>query len=631
MCAIAGELRFDGRAVDAENLFRMRDTMIHRGPDGEGHYISPDQELGLGHRRLSIIDLSSAAAQPMVSIDKKVIITFNGEIYNHMDLRKELRSLGREQWSTDHSDTEVVLQAYQQWGVDCLSRLRGMFAFAIWDENKRQLFIARDRIGIKPLYYYFDHQRFLFGSEIKAILAAPDVPRRVNEQSFYRFLTFATTPAPETLFANIFKLPAAHFALVTSKGMSEPRRYWDVWDNPESLEGVSKAQIGKRLVQELETAVSLHKASDVPVGLFLSGGVDSTINAVLFSRNEKKTINTFTIDYASKLAVHKSEAQYAHKVATMVGAFSHERRLTQEDLIDFLPQMIHLQDEPFADPVCVPLFYVSKMARDAGVKVCQVGEGADELFCGYENWIKHYHIDLWRQRLKPQFLREFVLFSLRLLNKEKTFTYEATRRAFQGELQFWAGAEAFSQSSLRQILSRRMRDQFENYSVLEVIEPIRKRFLEKAHDKGIVQWMGYMDLNLRLPETLLMRTDKMGMGASIETRVPFLDHKIVEFAMRIPTQHKLRGGEPKHILKRAFRDVVPAEIIKRKKQGFSTPLEDWFLSDLGTIMRNEVKAFCLETDLLDWTAVSQLFEERKALQCWFLLNVALWWKSWVKS
>ncbi len=631
MCGIAGELRRDGSEVVEAHLIRMRETMLHRGPDGEGHYINPNGNLGFAHRRLSIIDLSNSAAQPMLSLDEKVCLTFNGEIYNHVELRKELQALGRHDWRTHHSDTEVILQAYQEWGINCIQKLRGMFAFAIWDENKQQMLIARDRMGIKPLYYYQDSKRFLFASEIKAILAAPEIPRRINEVAFFHFLTFATTPAPNTLFENIFKLPAAHYALVTAQGISTPIRYWDVWDRPENMENQTEDQIGERLLHEIETSVRIHKASDVPVGIFLSGGVDSTINTLLFSKGDTQPVNTFTIDYDSQYPGHESETSFARQVVKMAGAIGHERRLVQDDLLQFLPKLIHLQDEPIADPVCIPGYYVSKMARDANIKVCQVGEGADEIFCGYPNWMIHYRLDQWKRKLKPQALRELALFGLRVLGKEKTFTYEVTRRSFQNELQFWSGTEAFSQPAIKRLLSPRMRDKFKDRSAREVIDPIRQRFLDKCPDPSIVQWMGYMDLNLRLPELLLMRTDKMGMGASIEARVPFLDHKVVEFAMNIPHQHKVAGGEAKHILKHAVREIIPSDILRRKKQGFSVPLEDWFLSGLGETMQSQVRAFCLETDLLDWNEVEIFFREKKAVQCWFLFNMALWWEHWIKA
>jgi asparagine synthase (glutamine-hydrolysing) len=388
MCGIVGALALGSNAapIAAGYIDTMRDSIAHRGPDGAGTWVSPDGRVGFGHRRLAIVDLSDAASQPMAVEDGTVLVTYNGEIYNHAEIRRELEATGRHRFRTDHSDTEVLLRAYLEWGVECLSRFRGMFAFALWDARSRKLWLVRDRIGIKPLYYSIHHDRLVFGSEIKALLADPEQPRAVDEDSLFHYLSFLTTPGPETLFAGIRKLAAGTWLLADGDGRIEERRYWDALDVPLRTDGASDDAIAAGLLDELRTAVRLHKVGDVPVGVFLSGGIDSSTNATLFAEDATSTVKTFSIGYDSDYGTYRNELGYARDVADRLGAEHHELRLTQKDLVDFLPRMVALQDEPIADPVCVPVYYVSKLARDAGVIVAQVGEGADELFWGYPNW-----------------------------------------------------------------------------------------------------------------------------------------------------------------------------------------------------------------------------------------------------
>src|SRR5712671_5660273 len=388
MCGIAGVLSFTNSVfrVSEPYLTRMRDVMAHRGPDGAGIFVSPDRRLGLGFRRLAIIDLSERAMQPMSNEDGTLWVVFNGEIYNHAEIRAELEAIGGHRWKTDHSDTEVILHAFEQWGIDCIHKFRGMFAIALWDAKQRQLWLIRDRIGVKPLYYSIHHGRITFASEIKALLEDEEQQRGVNEEAFYYYLSFNATPAPHTLFSGIQKLPPGTWLRVNEDGQVQQSRYWDVWDHTQPLTNVTEAEIAEGILFELRTSVELRKISDVPVGVFLSGGIDSSTNAALFSEGEGQPVRTFSIGYDREYASYQNELHYARSMARTVGADHHERLLRENDLLDFLPQMVRQQDEPLADPVCVPVYYVSKLARDLGVIVCQVGEGADELFWGYPSW-----------------------------------------------------------------------------------------------------------------------------------------------------------------------------------------------------------------------------------------------------
>src|SRR6202167_1441520 len=351
MCGISGVLAFktSNFQVTEDYLLRMRETMVHRGPDGAGLWISPDRRVGLAHRRLSIIDLSDAAAQPMSSEDGSLQMVFNGEIYNHAEIRQELEGRRQRRWKTDHSDTEVILHAFGEWGIDCLQKFRGMFAIALWDANAHRLWLIRDRIGIKPLYYSIHHGRITFASEIKALLEDPNQVRAVNEEAFFHYLSFLTPPAPDTLFAEIHKLPPGSFMTVDPDGQLHQERYWDVLEHTTPLTGVAEEEIAERLLTELRTSVALRTVSDVPVGVFLSGGIDSSTNAALFSESASEKVKTFSVGYDRDYRGCKSELPLARGFAAGIGAVHHERVLTQRDFIDFLPRMVYLQDEPIAD------------------------------------------------------------------------------------------------------------------------------------------------------------------------------------------------------------------------------------------------------------------------------------------
>jgi asparagine synthase (glutamine-hydrolysing) len=633
MCGLVGAMSFAGSAFEMTGPYieRMRDRMIHRGPDGAGLWISADRHVGLGHRRLSIIDLSSAADQPMATADGSLRIVFNGEIYNHAQIRDELVKLGRTRWRTDHSDTEVVLQAFEQWGIECVHRFRGMFAIALWDQSRRQLWLIRDRVGVKPLYYSVHHGRITFASEIKALLEDPQQARAINEEGLFHFLSFLTVPAPQTLFEGIRKLPPGTWMRISAEGNIEERKYWDVLDHTQPLVGVPEEEIAHRLLAELRTSVTLRKVSDVPVGVFLSGGIDSTTNTALFSEGETRPVRTFSIGYEGSYGSYPNELEYARLAAKQFGAEHHERLLNMQDLLSFLPRMVYLQDEPIADPVCVPLFYVSQLARQNGVIVCQVGEGADELFCGYPSWKLHLALRRYEQAIPGRFPKKAALGLLRSVGRDQDFRYEYLRRAALGQPLFWGGAEAFTQQQKQGLLSARLQSRLAGYTSWDALEPVRSRFQSKAWDTSYLNWMTYLDLNLRLPELLLMRVDKMSMGVSLEGRVPFLDHRFVEFAMSIPAALKIRDGTLKHILKKAVRGLIPDTLIDRTKQGFGVPVQEWFFDRVGEFAARKLRTLCQEADLLNWESVERLLASRRRAAAWPLLNLAMWWETFIAS
>ncbi len=634
MCGIVGALTFAGSTfrVTSGYINAMRDAMVHRGPDGAGSWISPDGRIGLGHRRLAIIDLSEAASQPMSNEEGTLWVSFNGEIYNHAEIRSELNQLGGHRWKTGHSDTEVILHAFEQWGIDCLAKFRGMFAIALWDLKQRELWLIRDRIGIKPLYYTVHDGRLVFASEVKALLNDPDQKRAVDETAFYHYLSFCASPGPNTMMAGIQKLPPATWLRVNARGELRTTRYWDVWDHTHALTDAKEAEIAERLLVELRTAVRLRKVSDVPVGVFLSGGVDSSTNAALFSDGEGEPIRTFSIGYDKEYLDYPSELPYARLMAKLVNAEHRECLLSQKDLFDFLPKMAQLQDEPIADWVCLPCFHVSKLARDNGMIVCQAGEGSDELFVGYSSWMNKLQLQRLNDLPALRPLKRLILGGLQLGGKGGTYPYELLRRGIEELPIFWGGDDNFSDAEKRRILSPSVRKHLDGLTSWDLLDPIRRRFEEKAWNQSHSSWMTYVDLNIRLPECLLMRVDKMSMAVSLECRVPFLDHKFVELALSIPEGMKIKHNQPKYILKKAVQGVIPDNLINRRKQGFGVPIGEWFVGRLGTFIRAELTEFCNQADFLDRGEVMRLFDQRNGWKLlWYLFNFAVWWKHYIAA
>lgn len=632
MCGIAGVLAFRGSDFRATEHYvtRMRETLHHRGPDGGETWVSEDGAVGLGFRRLAIVDLADLAMQPMPNEDGSVRVLFNGEIYNHAEIRRELEARGGHVFRTDHSDTETVVHAFEEWGIDCLHRFRGMFALAIWDGRSRQLWLARDRIGIKPLFYSSTGRKLSFGSEIKAILSDPAHPRRVDDQAIYHYLSFLTAPAPLTFFADIKKLEPGSWLRIDENGRVTQQSWWDPWDHVEPILDASDDELAERVLAELRASVELRKMSDVPVGIFLSGGVDSSTNAALFAEGELRPINTFSIGYDADYASYPSELPFARQMADAIGADHHERIVSLDDLMAFLPQMVRLQDEPIADPVSVPLFYLSELARQNDVVVCQAGEGADELFWGYPSWQTHLRLQRADDLPVPAFAKRAGLAALAAAGRDRTRPYEFLRRGAENVPVFWGGAEAFTETQKRRLLGPDLRRAVGGLSSWDVLAPIRERFEETAWDQSHLNWMSYLDLRMRLPELLLARIDRMSMGVGVEVRVPFLDHKFVELAFSIPAEAKTRDGELKGVLKRAVRGVIPDDLIDRRKQGFRVPVDEWFLERLGDTARMEVAAFADESGLIDGIEAARVLAEPRR-DAWYLLNLALWWKEMVAN
>src|SRR3984957_9156897 len=577
MCGICGKLNFEkGASVKPALIRAMMDTIRHRGPDDDGLHIA--SEVGLGHARLSIIDLSSGH-QPLSNEDGTVWIVFNGEIYNYRELRTFLLAKGHV--FRTQTDTEVIVHLYEELGPQCLEKLRGMFAFAIWDENKKTLFLARDRVGIKPLYYWKSGEALVFASEIKAILADPAVRRTLAPESIDRFLTFLYVPGEETLLKGICKLAPGHY-LLAKDGKIEIRQYWDL-SFVKPADGLSIEDAEKELSNLLAETVELHMIADVPVGVLLSGGVDST--AVLSWAAEKtdKEISTFTVGFAD--SGFADERPYAKLAAETFGSRHYDMTITASDFAAFLPQYVWHMEEPVCEPPAVALYYVSKLARNH-VKVLLSGEGGDEAFAGYDN----YRNMVWLERLKQIWpgANGAASWGLSRLNSwvhsAKVAKYMPLMNATFPNYYYsrTSSPYRYSGNGIGELYSA---DFLKSINREYTIEPVRRLF-STVKDQGILDQMLYIDTKTWLPDDLLIKADKMTMANSLELRVPLLDHRLLEFAASLPEHYKLKGTTLKYIWKKALSKRVPEKILKRKKAGFPVPYEFWLRTKLKDQVRD---------------------------------------------
>jgi asparagine synthase (glutamine-hydrolysing) len=510
-----------------------------------------------------------------------------------------------------------------------LDMLRGMFALAVWDENERQLFLARDRIGVKPLYYYNHAGSFAFASEIKALLALGGMRRDVNIHAFYHYLSFLTAPAPETLFEGIYKLPAGHWLSINDSGEIRTEQWW----SPLSQRVVAgdENEIVETIRTLLEESIRYRMVSDVPFGVFLSGGIDSSTNVALMAQMMDRPVETFSIAFRGEAKYN--ELFYAKMVSERFRTNHHEIEIGMQDLMDFLPQLVHHQDEPIADPVCIPVYYVAKLAKDSGVTVCQVGEGSDELFCGYPHWSYMLSLERLRQlyAVVPRPLRELAARFARQIEEPSSGKLEYLRRASSDEPVFWGGAEAFFETHKQQLIHRDLRGRLQGVSSADVIGKYFQEFVRSTNNHDSLNWMTFVDLKLRLPELLLMRVDKMTMATSVEARVPFLDHKLVEYVLSIPQSVKVPEFKTKYLLKKAIRGIVPDEIIDRPKQGFAVPVPEWFQRELGDRVRDKLLSFSREHTYFDVHEVERLLSKPGTVLPWYLFNFSLWHEQWIEG
>ncbi len=657
MCGICGILNYGNSTdtFDESFLVKMSDTLAHRGPDDSGTFLSPDRKVGFGFRRLAIVDLSPAGHQPMFTPDGSVALMMNGEIYNHLVLRKQLESKGYRYRS--RSDTETVLYAYQEYGPAFVDKLLGMFAIAVWDLRNRRLVLARDRVGIKPLYYTFAGGNFLFGSEIKALLQHSSVQRAMDEEALEHYLTFLIPPAPMTLFRNIFKLEAGHRMTVSFGGETVNERYWEpVPGRPQpsiDLEGnpvgdsifrpgqfsFSEENSVSTIRQLLRQSVKDRMMSDVPFGVFLSGGIDSSTNVALMAELMDRPVDTFSVGIRD--LEKYNELGYARQIARQFKTNHREIIIDQRDAFEFLPKLIFHQDEPLADPVCIPLYFVSKLARESGTIVVQVGEGSDEQFAGYQWMLRElkFYRSVWRLlKSLPHPLGSVAHSTLSPLIRSLygDLGLDYFRRAADGDELYWGGAVNFTETHKRSLINSGKRTAIGGPAGF--VRKWHGEILERDPGADYLKRMIYLEFRNRLPELLLMRVDKVSMATSVEARVPFLDHRIVEFSMQIPMSQKIRNGEPKYIVKKAVEGIVPDNIIHRKKQGFAAPVNEWLRKDwYGFLESKLLQSYFVTSGYFNKDVVTGLLaahrggRRNEGQNLWNLLNLVLWHEQWIEG
>ncbi len=569
MCGIAGKLNLvASHGVERNDLLHMTSTLRHRGPDDEGAWV--DGAVGLGSRRLAIIDLSPRARQPMANEDDSLRIAFNGEIYNFQALRGELERKGHP-FRSD-SDTETILHLYEEEGVECLQRLRGMFAFALWDAPRRTLFLARDRLGKKPLFYYHDDETFIFGSEAKAILQDPRVRAEPDPEAIHHFLTYGYVPSPWSAFRGIRKLPPAHYLLVR-EGRVSVHRYWSLRYTPKRT-GTETA-LGEELLSLLEEAVRLRLMSDVPLGALLSGGIDSSAVVALMRRFTSGPVRTFSIGFENP---EYDELAYARQVARRFETDHHEL-VVKPDAANLLPRLVWHYNEPFADSSALPSFSLCEMARGS-VTVALNGDGGDEAFVGYDRYLATVLAGKYDQIPVP--VRGGLLRGTRLLpgGSPKSFAYRFRRfaeaLALDPRHRYAHWLTSFENERKEELYTPEFAAQVGHLDSLRLLEAA----YEASDAPSFLEATVHTDVQLYLPDDLLVKMDIASMAHSLEVRSPFLDHHVVEFAAALPPSMKLRGLSQKYLLRKVMKGVLPDTILRRKKMGFGVPIDQWFRQEL---------------------------------------------------
>jgi asparagine synthase (glutamine-hydrolysing) len=628
MCGIVGKLNFASDSpVSRPEIEAMMRPLTHRGPDGHGVHL--DGPVGLGHLRLAIIDVDGGP-QPMTNEDGTIWIVFNGEIYNFQSLRSALLARGHQFRS--RSDTEVIVHAYEEYGDDCVQHLRGMFAFAIWDAKKRRLFIARDRVGIKPLYYCQTGKSFYFASELKAIIADPAVAREVNIPGLRQFFSFYYLPGEETLFTSIRKLAPGHH-LVLENGKTTIQRYWDLQFTQHRYDRTFE-EVVEELRGLLGDTVHDHMIADVPVGVLLSGGVDSSAVLNFAVQGTNKKVKAFTIGFDGNQVV--DERPFARMAARRFGAEHYELSITAEDFWSFLPEYVWHMEEPVCEPPAVALHYISSLARQH-VKVVLSGEGGDEAFAGYPNYPNMLRLEKLQRKLgplsRPAGTAAGLLAGLFGKTREERYAYALGRPLSQHYFSRASGPT----TSYNQAANRFFSPEFLAASSAKCASNFIAKLLRPVENSPLLDQMLYADTKTWLPDDLLVKADKITMASSLELRVPLLDHKVLEFAASLAPEHKVQGMDTKRALKAVFAKVLPDEILTRKKVGFPVPYSRWLSGPLSSRVREVLLSEKARSrSYYNFNSVEKLLEKHERTnafpqEVFSLLVVEFWHRKFTDS
>ncbi|WP_371192499.1 asparagine synthase (glutamine-hydrolyzing) [Glaciecola sp. SC05] len=629
MCGIAGFLTKGYSELSTEHLLAMGDAIAHRGPDAHGEYL--DDHVGLCHRRLSILDLSAAGNQPMYSASGDIAIVFNGEIYNFLTLKAELEANGAT--FVSGTDTEVILHLYEREGSACLSKLNGMFAFAIWDKNKKSLFIARDRIGKKPLYYLDYQGKFAFASEIKSLLTLPDTPKDIRLDAVHDFFAYQYVPDPKSIFQHIHKLPPGHYMTIEN-GIKTITEYWDV--SFAKTSDKSEAELKAQLKTLAEACTERRMISDVPLGAFLSGGVDSSGVVAMMAKSSSTPVKTCTIAFGDK---KYNEAEFAQSVAALYKTEHHEY-LMHQNVAETLEHIVSFFDEPFADPSLVPTFFVSELARQA-VTVAIAGDGGDEVFAGYEkystddieNRLREKFPKWMRHRLFPKLARSFAKIEAPVIGtiarKAKSLF---SSLSVSPEMGFYITNSQMEDRQWQQLARPDVQEKLGSYHPSKLTLDA----YHKADGPDHLSKILYTDMKTYLPGGILVKVDRMSMANSLEVRAPILDKEMLEFAATVPSSMKFKNGEKKHLLKEAFKDYLPDDILYRKKMGFSVPLASWFRHEIKPIANKYlIKSPVGLPQIFNMHIVEQYWQQHQnesadhSAILWSMLMFEMWWQRYV--
>ena len=636
MCGIVGIWDYKNK-IDKDLLTKMRDTMRYRGPDDAGLFINPDFHIGFGHRRLSIIDLSQGGHQPMK--DKNLVIVFNGEIYNFKEIREELK-LKNYNFST-HSDTEVILKAYREWQIGAVDKFRGMFAFAIWDEERKKLILVRDRAGVKPLYYYNDGNLFIFASEIKAIIAHPQVKKELNYNALAAFLQFGYIPAPLSIFKNIHKIKAGHYLVLDDKKNIKEEKYWDILDfylkKPYKTSDYSEKEIEQEMEKRLIESFRLRMVADVPVGVFLSGGLDSSLVTALLQKEAKIPLKTFTIGFHEE---KYNEAQYAKEIANYLKTDHYELYCTPQEALEIVPKLPEIYDEPFADSSSIPTYLVSRFAKQK-VKVALSADAGDELFCGYDRYRKMNKI-FNEVNSFPSFL--FLLGKglvdaipsrmLEKISKAPNLKHKLNKagrfiksKNDLSQMYLTLNSYWFPEEIRSLILAGISNDYFQGTFFKDFKETESLELMARLQE---------IDFKTYLPDDILTKVDRASMANSLEARTPFLDPRIMEFIASLPLSFKYRDGKTKYILRKILYRYIPEKLLDRPKHGFGIPIDSWLRNDLKNLLLDYLSPERISREgifnpkIIEKELKSFLNGNIYAARVWNILVFEMWKEKWME-